>query len=96
MTSCDYHVTMKTVRIAELKARLSEHLRQVRAGRELTVLDRNEPIARLIPYAHETHSLSVRHPLRRSRSLGAVPLPPPLKIDVDMVALLLEERQGER
>ncbi|MGQ0657078.1 MAG: type II toxin-antitoxin system Phd/YefM family antitoxin [Chromatiales bacterium] len=87
---------MKTVRIAELKARLSEHLRQVRAGREFTVLDRDEPIARLIPYAREADSLSVRHPLRRSRSLHAVPLPPPLKIGMDIVALLLEERQGER
>jgi antitoxin (DNA-binding transcriptional repressor) of toxin-antitoxin stability system len=34
---------MKTVRIAELKSRLSEHLRSVRKGRTLTILDRDTP-----------------------------------------------------
>src|SRR5207244_4161099 len=36
---------MDTVGIAELKARLSEHLRAVRRGRTLTVLDRDRPVA---------------------------------------------------
>jgi antitoxin (DNA-binding transcriptional repressor) of toxin-antitoxin stability system len=34
---------MKTVRIPELKSRLSEHLRSVRKGRTLTILDRDTP-----------------------------------------------------
>ena len=34
---------MKTVRIAELKSPLSEHLRSVRKGRTLTILDRDTP-----------------------------------------------------
>src|SRR5438309_2184879 len=37
---------MDTVGIAELKARLSEHLRAVRRARTLTVLDRDRPVAR--------------------------------------------------
>ena len=37
---------MKSVGIAELKARLSEHLKSVRRGRTLTVLDRETPVAR--------------------------------------------------
>jgi prevent-host-death family protein len=45
---------MAAVRIAELKARLSEHLRSVRKGRTLTVLDRDTPVARIVPYATET------------------------------------------
>src|SRR4030095_9294422 len=43
-------MTMDTVRIADLKARLSEHLRKVRQGHTLTVLDRDRAIARLVPY----------------------------------------------
>ena len=87
---------MKNVRIAELKARLSEHLRHVRRGHTLTVLDRDTPIARIVPYAPEPESLMVRRPLRRYSSLQRVPLPPPSKLKVDVVDLLLEERQGER
>lgn len=87
---------MKGVRIAELKSRLSEHLRKVRRGHSLTVLDRDTPIARIVPYATDPASLTVRRPLPGSPKLQRVPLPPPLKIKVDVVALLLEERQGAR
>lgn len=89
-------MVMKRVKIAELKARLSEHLRQVRRGETYTVMDRETPIARLLPYGAEAEPLRVRKPLRRVPSLQAVRLPPPLKLDVDAVALLLEERQVER
>ena len=37
------------VGIAALKARLSEHLRAVRKGRTITVLDRDTPVARIVP-----------------------------------------------
>lgn len=87
---------MKTVKIAELKARLSEHLRQVRRGQVLTVLDRDTPIAQLAPYIKETDTLRVRHTLRRWASLQEVPLPSRLKINVDVVNLLPDERQSER
>jgi prevent-host-death family protein len=40
---------MSTVKIADLKSWLSEHLRKVRAGRSMTILDRNYPTARLVP-----------------------------------------------
>jgi len=40
---------MKTVKIAELKNRLSEHLRAVERGAEIEVRDRERPIARLVP-----------------------------------------------
>ena len=89
-------MVMKKVKIAELKARLSEHLRQVRRGEVYAVMDRETPIARLLPYGAEGEPLRVRKPLRRVPSLQDVDLPPPLKLDVDAVALLLEERQVER
>ena len=43
------YLAMKHVRIAELKDRLSEHLRAVENGAEVVVMDRNRPIARIVP-----------------------------------------------
>ena len=87
---------MKKVGIADLKARLSEHLREVRKGRSLTVVDRNTPIAKLIPYSSEGERLTVQKPLGKARTLGSVPLPPPLALRTDVVELLLAERQLDR
>jgi len=87
---------MDTVGIAELKARLSEHLRAVRRGRTLTVLDRDTPVACLIPYVGDASALRVRSPRAGAPRLHKVPLPPPLRLNVDVVALLAEERQPER
>lgn len=42
---------MTRVGTAELKNRLSHYLRQVREGRTVVVMDRNEPVARLEPIA---------------------------------------------
>jgi len=89
-------MVMKNVRIAELKARLSEHLQEVRRGGSFTVMDRNTPIARVVPYGAEAEPLRVRPPRGRYPSLQRVPLPPPLKLERDVVDLLLEERQEER
>ena len=83
MTICDYIVTMNEVRIAELKARLSEYLRRVRRGHVLTVLDRDRPVARLVPY-QESEPVRVRQPLGRVSALREVPLPPALAIDFDV------------
>ncbi|MBI4538565.1 MAG: type II toxin-antitoxin system prevent-host-death family antitoxin [Gemmatimonadetes bacterium] len=95
MTIGDYYMTMKSVKIADLKAHLSEHLRYVRRGHVLTILDRDTPVARVIPYeAPET--LTVRGPARRYAKLGGVRLPPPLPTELDVLELLAEERQSER
>ncbi|MBA2273279.1 MAG: type II toxin-antitoxin system prevent-host-death family antitoxin [Actinobacteria bacterium] len=40
---------MRRVKIAELKDRLSEHLRAVEKGAEVVVTDRDRPIARIVP-----------------------------------------------
>ena len=79
---------MKTVRIADLKARLSEHLRSVRNGRTLTVLDRDTPIARIVPYTAER--VEVRRATRRLRDLK---LPPPPASPTDSLAVLLDDRR---
>jgi len=87
---------MIKVRIADLKSRLSEYLRKVRSGRTLTVLDRDTPIARIVPYEEDGASLKVRAPAPGAPRPARVPLPPPLRVRVDIVKLLMEERQGER
>ena len=40
---------MKSVNIAELKNRLSVYLNDVKAGDEILVRDRNQPVARIVP-----------------------------------------------
>jgi len=87
---------MTSVRIAELKARLSEYLRRVRRGHSITVLDRETPIADIVPHAADNVRLVVRRLAPSAPRLHRVPLPAPLKLDVDAVSLLLEERQRER
>ena len=79
---------MSDVRIADLKARLSEHLRSVRNGRTLTVLDRDTPVARIVPVA--AAPLEIRKAQRRLRDLK---LPPKPAKRTDSVALLLEDRR---
>lgn len=87
---------MKTsVRVAELKSRLSEYLRRVRRGETVTVLDRDTPIARLTPLAPAVAALAVRHPVPGAPKPGAVRLPPPLHLETDILALLRDER-GDR
>jgi prevent-host-death family protein len=79
---------MSHVGIAELKARLSEHLRSVRNGRTLTVFDRDTPIARLVPYAAQP--LEIRRATRRLRDLK---LPPKPAKPTDSLSVLLEDRR---
>lgn len=83
----------RTVRVAELKARLSEYLRAARAGHPVTVCDRDTPIARLVPYHPQREPLGSRQPIR---ALREVVLPPPLGRPIDSLAALLEERQTSR
>lgn len=79
---------MSRVRIAELKAHLSEHIRRVRGGRSLTVLDRDTPVARIVPYDAE-EPLQIRRAARKPRELR---LPPPPPGRTDSLAALLDDR----
>jgi antitoxin (DNA-binding transcriptional repressor) of toxin-antitoxin stability system len=92
MTTNGYHVTMTGIGIADLKARLSEHLRTVRSGRSLTILDRDTPIARIVPWK-QGELLRVRPPRPGAPKLSQLHLPPPLPYHGDIVELLREERE---
>jgi len=88
MTINDHNQVMKKVGIADLKAHLSEHLRKVRRGQTLTVLDRETPVARIVPYDDEA-PLEVRRASRKPRELR---LPPPPSKPTDSLSALLEDR----
>ena len=88
MTISSHTMVMRQVRIADLKARLSEHLRSVRNGNALTVLDRDTPIARIVPYSAQP--LEIRKAKRRLRDLK---LPPKPAKRTDSLALMVEDRR---
>lgn len=58
---------MRSVGIRELKARMSECLREVKGGATVVVTERGRPVARLVP---ETESLDDR--LERLRKAGVI------------------------
>jgi len=92
MVMFGHNLVMKTVRIAELKARLSHHLRRVRAGEPLTVLDRNTPVAKLVPL-DEDDDIVITKPAPGTPSFASIKMPPPTKLPFDIVELLLEDRR---
>jgi prevent-host-death family protein len=86
---------MKQVRIAELKARLSEYLRAVRRGETIAVLDRETPVAQIVPVRNRA-TIRIRKRVPGTPPPNQVPLPKPLKVKIDVVQLLLDERQSHR
>jgi prevent-host-death family protein len=88
VTIGDHNQVMNTVGIADLKAHLSQHLRTVRGGRTLTVVDRNTPVAQIIPYDAEA-ALEVRRATRKPKDLR---LPPPPSSPTDSLSVLLQDR----
>lgn len=86
---------MKQVRIAELKAKLSEFLRAVQRGESFAVLDRNTAIAQIVPL-RESPGIHIRKPAVGSPAPNEIPLPKPAQLKIDVLELLLEERQSHR
>ena len=85
-------MVMTEVGIAQLKAHLSRYVRGVRRGETVVVLDRNEPVARIVPFQSQETILPVRGPLQPLRGYA----PPPLHPAVDSLPALLEERRDRR
>jgi prevent-host-death family protein len=86
---------MKAVRIAELKARLSEYLRVVRGGETITVLDRETRVAEIVP-VRASNALRIRKPAAGAPASNRVPLPKASTSKIDAVEILLETRQSHR
>jgi antitoxin (DNA-binding transcriptional repressor) of toxin-antitoxin stability system len=89
------NMVMKQVRIAELKAKLSEFLRAVQGGESFAVLDRNTAIAQIVPLSGRP-GLKIRKPAIGSPAPNKVALPISAQLKIDVLELLLEERQSHR
>lgn len=61
---------MKTAPVSKLKASLSEYLRHVKAGDEVLVTERGQPIARLLP----VEAVAWPERLRRMEGEGRIKL----------------------
>ena len=83
---------MNRVTVAELKARLSHYLREVRAGKSFTVTSRDIPVATLGPYdPDEVDDLAIIEPSEDPATWGQIDLPP-LKLSRDIQEYLDEVR----
>lgn len=88
VTSDDHNQVMSKVGIADLKAHLSRHLRSVRGGRTITVVDRDTPVAQIVPF-DVAAALEIRRAIRKP---GELRLPPPLTKATDSLGALLRDR----
>ena len=91
----------RTTSVAEFKARLSEHLRAVKAGHELVITDRGVPVARVVPLDDGERRSTRRLRLSRSGVVkpgrGKLPkalleAPAGAEVGADILAALLAER----
>jgi prevent-host-death family protein len=95
---------MRTAKISELKAKLSAHIEFVKNGEEVLILDRNTPVARLVPaglsdYDERTRRLiakGILTPPKLARPAGfKLPKPSGRMIsDEVMEQIWREERDG--
>ena len=84
---------MDTVTVAELKAKLSYYLREVREGRSFTVLSRDIPVATLGPYDPVgDDELEITEPTEDPALWGQIDLPP-LLLSRDIAEILIEQRE---
>lgn len=85
----------KRIKIADLKANLSRHLRDIKAGQSITVVDRDAPVALLSPLGISSADiLSVRAPLVDPRKLAT--LSSPLKKQTNFSSLdILTDTRGD-
>jgi prevent-host-death family protein len=82
---------MKSVKISELKARLSAYLADVRGGETVVVCDRATPVARLVPLDKGEDDFELDPPTLSKDELRKVAAVRPRR-RVDVVRLLRESR----
>ena len=97
---------MKTTGVRELKNRLSEYLRHVRAGESVLVTDRGEVVAELVPPGHGATDAAVPPGLLALARRGLVTLGTPSDAKLypalprarrrHRAAQLLDEERGTR
>ena len=103
MVMLSYNRRMRSVNIADLKARLSAHIQRVRRGEEVLVCERNKPVARILPIRLEDLSEQERRlvargvltpPTKKRPASISWPEPPGNVSDKVMERLWREERES--
>ncbi|MDT8450492.1 MAG: type II toxin-antitoxin system prevent-host-death family antitoxin [Wenzhouxiangellaceae bacterium] len=93
---------MSTASVSDLKARLSEYLREIKRGGEVQVLERGVPIARLTAISAADPALPDAIAQRRRQLIAAGTLRPgtgrldpgaPIDIDPDLGSALEQDRE---
>ena len=79
---------MKTTNISQFKAHISEELRKVRGGQHIIILDRDIPVAEVVPYREEKNSFKARPPKRRLEYVQSS-----FSVQTDPLQYLMEERR---
>ena len=78
MTRCGHSGNVpKKVRIASLKAHLSEYVRAAQKGEEILIKDRETPVARLVPISNSLSPLQItpaKRPGRGTHQMRSVKL----------------------
>jgi prevent-host-death family protein len=96
---------MKTATISHAKNHLSELLASVKRGETVLILERNRPIARIVPIDASQQSdderlaeLERRGVIRRAARRPRKTLPPPIRLPegLSILEALLEEREEAR
>ena len=82
-----------TAAVSEFKAHLSEYLRHVQNGDEITILDHKRPIAKVIPIKakRETHKLRIIP----AKTKKLVDIRANVKLRKDPAAYIREDRDAE-
>ncbi len=83
---------VQSANISTIKAKLTSFLRLVKKGKEVIILDRQTPIAKLIPWNEKTRSGMGVQPPKISFSKFLEIKPSPLSSQVDSLSLLMEDR----
>jgi antitoxin (DNA-binding transcriptional repressor) of toxin-antitoxin stability system len=83
---------MKTYNISQLKANISEAIRFVKKGNKVCILDRETPVATLIPVLKNEDNLKIRHPLRK-RTIATIYTDITIKNDIQKI---LQEDRSKR
>ena|SRR3989442_15856992 len=94
VTISSHNEVMSDVKIAELKARLSSYLAEVRRGQTVVVYDRSTPIARLVPFEKEAEDIVIIEASASPAELKKIKgVRPKKRIDADK---LLRELRRDR
>lgn len=86
---------MRSVNIAKFKAELGRYLRYVRAGEEVVILDRSQPLARVVPLKSLESKLIFEEPSKESTNLRDLHFKSIKNKHIDSLKFLIEER-GDR